>query len=195
MDWSREHAMLRSRGVELTPGLTNAELAVAEYWAGCQFPSDLRSFLQAALPRAEGMPDWRDPSGPSVVGWLAWARRALEFDVEHCPWWWPHTWGSRPAALQDAIQVGRERLRHVPPLIPLWGHRFLPAEPDEAGNPVLSVWQMVDSIYYGRDLRDYIARECDCSDKWEPIGEVRRIRFWSDLIEKWWRRPAAAGTP
>ncbi len=193
MNWSREHELLRSLGVELATGLSDAELASAEGRVGCRFPADLRSFLQAALPRAEGMPDWRTPSELGVPDWREWAGQALEFDLEHTPWWWPPPWGPRPVALQDAIRVGHEQLRQVPPLIPIWGHRFLPAEPEEAGNPVLSVWQMVDSIYYGRDLRDYIARACDRSDKWEPIGQVRRIRFWGDVIERWWRRPAEPG--
>jgi len=78
MDWSREHALLRERGVELAPGLSDAELAAAEDRVGYRFPPDLRSFLQAALPRAEGMPDWRNPSGPGVPDWLEKKRKRKE---------------------------------------------------------------------------------------------------------------------
>lgn len=154
MDWSHEHALLQSRGVKLAPGLTDAELASAEDRVGCRFPPDLQSFLQAALPCGKGVPDWRNPSSPDIAEKLDWAALRLAFDLKDHTWWWPPPWGSRPADLGEAIRNGQEQLRLVPPLIPIWGHRFLPAEPREAGNPVFSVWKMVDSIYYGRDLRD-----------------------------------------
>lgn len=98
-----------------------------------------------------------------------------------------------PADLQDAIAVARQQLRNVPTLIPVVGHRFLPAELCESGNPVLSVWQMVDTIYYGRDLRDFFAYE-DSPKRLrnEPLGEVRCIRFWSGVVEEWYGRPSEA---
>ncbi|HYH65553.1 MAG TPA: hypothetical protein VD866_12725 [Urbifossiella sp.] len=189
MDWSAEHAILRQWGVELAPGLTDTELSRAEEHVGCAFPPDLRSFLQAALPVGKNWPDWRHPESEYIASRLGWAERGMMFDLEHCPWWWPPEWGLRPEALPDRIEAARGHLRTVPKLIPVVGHRFLPAEPCEAGNPVLSVWQMVDTIYYGRDLRDFFNREADSELRKQPIGRVRRIRFWSGVVEEWYKRP------
>jgi hypothetical protein len=116
----------------------------------------------------------------------------MVFDLEHCPWWWPPPWGPPPVELREAIAVAQEQLRTVPKLVPVAGHRFLPAEPEELGNPVLSVPHMVDTIYYGRDLRDYFAREDSLERRREPIGVVRPIRFWREVVEEWYARPAEA---
>jgi hypothetical protein len=194
MDWSVEHAFLRANGVELAPGLSDVELARAEDRVGCRFPSDLCSFLQAALPLGKDLwPDWRQPDSEYIAYRLGWAEQGMVFDLEHCPWWWPPPWGPRPSALSDAIALARERLREQPKLIPIFSHRFLPAEPCEAGNPVLSVYQMVDTIYYGTDLKDFFDREIHCDlRRREPIGTVSPIRFWREVVEDWYKRPAEA---
>ncbi|AWM36438.1 hypothetical protein GobsT_57590 [Gemmata obscuriglobus] len=184
MDWSAEHALFRNWGVELAPGLTTAELARAEERVGCRFPPDLRSFLQTGLPTGRGWPDWRNPESEYIAYRLAWPEQQMLFDIERNKWW-PPVWGPRPPALAEAFAVGCERLRSEPKLIPVFGHRFLPAEPDEAGNPVISMYQMVDSVYYGRDLHTYFARENDPFIR-EPLGAVRKIRFWSSVIEEWY---------
>jgi hypothetical protein len=43
-------------------------------------------------------------------------------------------------------------------MVPLYGHRYLPAGRGSWGRAVLSMWG-TDIIYYGNDLADYIARE------------------------------------
>lgn len=193
MNWSAEHTLLRTWGVELAAGLSDGELAAAEARVGCPFPPDLRSFLRAALPVGPSWPDWRQPNSEFIASRLGWAEQGMVFDLEHCPWWWPPVWGLRPADLSEAIAVAQEQLRAVPKLIPVCGHRFLPAEPCEAGNPILSVCQMVDTIYYGRDLRNFFARE-DSAElrRREPIGVVRPIRFWRGVVEEWYARPPEA---
>ena len=73
-------------------------------------------------------------------------------------------------------------MAEAPKLIPLYGNRYLPAEPEAAGNPVLSV-QQTDIIYYGTDLRRYIEHEFGPTDYASATaGEPRYIRFWSDLV-------------
>jgi hypothetical protein len=70
----------------------------------------------------------------------------------------------------------------APKLIPLLGHRYLPADPCEAGNPVFSVYQS-DVIYYGANLQDWMRWEVDGWDA-EPWPAISRIRFWSDAEER-----------
>ena len=55
----------------------------------------------------------------------------------------------------------------------------------EAGTPVLSVWQ-TDIIYYGSDPVSYLEHEFHLPSEHKGNGEksARRIRFWSDIIDK-----------
>ena len=71
-------------------------------------------------------------------------------------------------------------LAQAPALIPIYAHRALPNEPLQAGNPVFSVWQAVDTIVYGADLADYLRREFD---RVSGVAEEGcPIRFWTDLL-------------
>jgi hypothetical protein len=183
MEWSNELSRIASYGVELGPGLSMAELSAAEERVGCRFPPDLRSFLQTALPSGNRWPDWRDLGSPEISDYLEWPGDGIAFDIENNVFWWP-AWGPKPSDLQDAIEVMRRHVREAPALIPIFGHVYLPAEPGLVGNPVLSVYQ-TDVIYGGRILSDYLGRYGN-SEGWElpRCDEVRRIRFWSDLVEE-----------
>jgi hypothetical protein len=84
-------------------------------------------------------------------------------------------------------------------MIPVYSHRYLPAEPCEAGNPVFSIYQ-TDIIHYGYDLADYFAREFRVDAAvaperyiWTPpwaAAEPRPIRFWDDVMNGTWHDPA-----
>ncbi|HKG90535.1 MAG TPA: hypothetical protein VKA84_01515 [Gemmatimonadaceae bacterium] len=182
-EWSRELALLRRAGVALEPGLSEAELRAAERRVGVPFPPDLRALLATAMPAGGRFPNWRAPDAPKIAEQLAWPLEGMRFDIEHNTFWWP-AWGPRPAALADAFEVARARVAEAPALIPLYGHRYLPAEPCEAGNPVLSVYQ-TDIIYYGTNLHSYFALELDPLVHYAslPWDDVRPVRFWSEVIE------------
>jgi len=182
MKWSTEIALLQSRGVTFERGLTDAELSAAEERVGCRFPPDLHSFLQGALPTGQGWPDWREPDSQCITDRLDWPADGIAFDITNNVFWWP-AWGNKPSALADAIALMRERVGEAPKLIPICRHVYLSAEPGVAGNPALSVYQ-TDIIYGGRDLGEYLRRILS-GEEW-PLprcDEVRRIRFWSELIE------------
>jgi hypothetical protein len=70
-------------------------------------------------------------------------------------------------------------------LIPICSHRYIPAAPHEAGNPVFSVHQ-TDIIYYGADLMDYLQNEFNFyfgRTGYAITGSPKRIPFWSELTE------------
>ena len=74
----------------------------------------------------------------------------------------------------------------APKLIPLFGHRFLPDRPREAGNPVFSVYQ-TDIIYYGTNLANYFANEFHLdigAPRCRPEEPIKRIEFWSAFAEE-----------
>lgn len=181
-DWSNEASLFRSRGLEITPGLTGAELERVERTHDFRFPPDLRSMLESFVPFGQRCPDWRNPQSSALADQFARPFEGMAFDIEHNGFWLPG-WGARPALLADALAIAKAAVADAPRLIPICGHRYLPAEPAIAGNPVFSVHQ-TDIIHYGADLRRYIA--CDfgqLSYTDATLGEIRRIRFWTDVLE------------
>lgn len=166
---------------ELTEGLSDAELASVEVRFGFEFSPDHRELLKLTLPRGERWPDWRHGDESDLEERLAWPVEGVLFDVENNVFW-PKSWGPRPESIEAALAVAREQLKRVPRLVPVYSHRYLPAGPCQPRLPVFSVYQ-TDTIYYGVDLEDYLAREFTkhggprAPDPWQYVW------FWSELAE------------
>jgi hypothetical protein len=75
-------------------------------------------------------------------------------------------------------------LADAPRMVPVYGHRYLPAGRGTFGHPVLSMWQ-TDIIYYGVDPADYMDRGVGSvdpgqgEDRWRPQATVD---FWRDVV-------------
>ncbi|MFE2015475.1 hypothetical protein [Streptomyces sp. NPDC059491] len=176
---------------EFETGLTDAEFSRIEQEYGFEFADDHRAFLAAGLPInvppedgqtwSEPWPEWRgDPD--KLHEQLEWPVEGVLLDVEHHRFW-HETWGERPVDDAAALAAARSSLADVPPLIPVYAHRYLPAGRGNFGHPVLSVWQ-TDMIYYGLNLIDYVHREFDeareaVDDAWNPKATVP---FWRDFL-------------
>lgn len=161
-----------------TDGYSQDELDDAQAKYGLTFPPDLLALLLERRP-AQGY-DWRSDED-QIRAMLKWPLEGLLFDVENNDLWWPE-WGLRPGTQETRAEVVAAVVASAPKLIPLISHRYLPAEPNEAGNPVFSVYQS-DVIYYGTDLVDYFDREF--GDPNRPLPHpAKRIPFWSDLVER-----------
>jgi hypothetical protein len=190
-------ARFDGRECRIDPGLTDAEFARVEAEFGFEFADDHRAFLAAGLPLSipysdppgvirtysAPWPDWRDGDPEALRKQLSWPAEGVLFDVEHNVFW-DCSWGARPAANADALDVARQRLADVPQLIPLYGHRYLPAGRGSFGHLVLSVWQ-TDIICYGADLSDYIEREFGApqSDRSETAPNPRAtVEFWREFL-------------
>lgn len=158
------------------PGYTQAELDVAQAKYGLLFPPDLVALFRDRRP-VLGY-DWRTDEN-EIREKLSWPLEGLLFDVERNALWFP-SWGERPRTAEARAEVLGKVVAAAPKLIPLVEHRFLPADPHEAGNPVFSIYQS-DIIYYGADLADYFEREFVSTDRAFP-EHVKHIRFWSDLV-------------
>jgi hypothetical protein len=192
------HRLARMSSHEIGPGLTDAELARVERDYGFEFADDHRAFLAAGLPlnappeqsqaRHQGQarrgpwPDWRDGDPDGLRRQLDWPIEGALFDVENNGLWLP-AWGQRPASPGEALDTARRHLARAPTMIPLYGHRYLPAGRGTHGHPVLSVYQ-TDIIVYGLDLADYIDHEFGGSGwsidaGWTPPPMVG---FWSDFL-------------
>ena len=176
--------LLRSAGVDCDDGLTAGELAAAEERCGCRFPPDLAAMLRECVPVGDGFPNWRDLGGPDLVRRLGWPAWTIAEDVRGGAWC--EAWGTRPSVDAHAACVAVASVHAAPRLIPLFSHRFLPCEPCEARNAVLSVWG-TDLCVYGDTLPAYLRREFVLPETAEPWHDYRptwrRTRFWGDLVD------------
>lgn len=181
---------LKNKGVTFERGLTALEFGAVEKQYCFSFPPDLREFLSIGLPVSDDFPNWRTGKRRwgekelSISDLIEWPAIGICFDVEH-DGFWMNDWGTRPDDLQEAFRITRKIVKQAPSLIPVFSHRFLPADPALEGNPVMSVYQ-TDIIYYGQDLASYLANEFELPMKDQENGnrEPRRIRFWSDIIDR-----------
>lgn len=158
-------------------GYSRSELDDIQLQRAFRFPPDLLDLLREHRPLLDGPGalDWLRSDPAEINEKLDWPFESFWFDVEHDQARWLE-WGEKPADLVER----RNRLSAVfaaaPKLIPLFGHRYLPEEPCEAGNPVFSVYQ-TDVICCGANLQDWSDRECFGWDS-KPWPRVKIIPFW-----------------
>lgn len=161
------------------PGLDDAEVARIERRHGITLPSELRAFLQTAVPRGVGFPDWRADRWQRPCEWMEGVLEDVLFDIDHGVWM--PAWGERPANDEAARALVTARFAAAPPLVPVFAHRMVPCSPIGAVMPVLSVHQ-TDVIYYGCDLDDYLRQEFGLGNRRPWPAELPHIPFWSDLL-------------
>ncbi|KAJ7560189.1 hypothetical protein O6H91_04G117700 [Diphasiastrum complanatum] len=77
-------------------------------------------------------------------------------DVERGSFWWKQ-WGPRPESTGKAAQTARTALKKVPILIPVYGHCFIPAQPNHTGNPIFFVYR-TEISYCGLDVAEFLYR-------------------------------------
>lgn len=136
---------------------------------------------------------------------LDWPYRTILQDVPNRTWL--NSWGEKPQSSQERERIFEQWYQQAPKLLPLYAHRFLISEPQDGGNPVLSVWGS-DTIVYGWDLRSYLLDELKVElgltesyfneeyQEWDyrSVKEAQLIRdygfaankeipFWGELIE------------
>jgi hypothetical protein len=136
---------------------------------------------------------------------LHWPYKTILHDVLKSTWL--DSWGEILQSPLERERIFAEWYKQAPELLPLYAHRFLISEPQQGGNPVLSVWG-ADTIVYGWDLRSYLLSELEVElgltepyfdeedQEWycRTIKEAQLIRdhgnmankeipFWGELIE------------
>jgi hypothetical protein len=185
------HKLALTGRFQMAPGLTDAEIDRVEREYGLEFADDHKAFLQAGLPVNKPpakyqawrhpWPDWRDGDPGELRERLSWPADGALFDVERNAFWHP-TWGPRPADMNDALDMARRHLAHVPKMIPVYAHRYLPAGHGSYGHPVLSIYQ-TDIIIYGTDLADYMDQEFSSTGLSIDVNRIpsRLVPFWGDF--------------
>ena len=172
---------LEAKGVMLGRGLSEEELAGVEADFGFRFPPDLRAMLAVFQPMGEEWPDWRG-NRQRLLEWLDEPADGIEFDVEENGFWLA-AWGERPEDDDDAVEEARRQVALAPVLIPLFGHRFLPSRPVEAGNPVFSVIQSEIAVL-APDLAGWLEAEWGIERPGWSRAEARPIELWSGFFSE-----------
>lgn len=167
--------MSLSRRNSAAPGYSQVELDEAQDRYGLRFPADLVALFLERRP--SDAYDWHTED-TRIRRMLRWPLERLLSGVED-GFWWPD-WGTRPKNADERAEVVTTALAAAPRLIPILGHRFIPETPNEAGNPVFSMYGF-DTIYYGADLAEYFRNEFAGEYR---VGQVRHIPFWSDFVER-----------
>ncbi|KAL0535988.1 hypothetical protein IC582_024920 [Cucumis melo] len=158
---------LRNSGVQVQPGLSDAEFARAEAEFCFSFPPDLRAVLSAGLPVGPGFPDWRSPGARlHLRSSLDLPIAAISFQIAKNTLW-SCSWGHKPAEPEKALRIARNLLKRAPVLIPIFNHCYIPCNPPLAGNPIFFVDEN-RVLCCGLDLSDFFEREslfrCSASD-------------------------------
>lgn len=180
-------AALKAKGHRVDAGLTGEEFGGVAKRFGISFPRDLRAILATGLPVSPGFVHWRyglrgHAGEQQIASRLAAPAAGVLSSVRHDDFWLS-AWGIRPESLAGRLRLAGDYLDASPALIPIYSHRYLPSEPNEGGNPVLSVMQ-ADICYYGRDLADYFNREFDLGLALDRGGGYapKHVRFWSEVV-------------
>jgi hypothetical protein len=163
--------------VQFEQGLSGEEIVRIEGTYGFRFPPDLAAFLQTALPIGPRFPNWRSGDQAHLREWLSTPLEGILFDIEQNGMWFS-AWGNRPESIEHAKRIARKHIDSAPHMIPIFGHRMMPDEPHEAGNPVFSIHQ-TDIIYFGFDLADYLRAEFQLPGRKTWPTALRDIPFWT----------------
>jgi len=162
-------------------GVSSSEMASISDQLEITLPSDFKFLFENVSDPDEVLFPWSKFRIEDYRKIIERVWSGIAFDIEHNTVWLKR-WGDKPDTLAEAREIARRDFQNWPKLLPIYGSRFLPAEPSLADNPVFSIVQ-TDIIYYGMNLGDYLVREfCPPRPPSDWVFE-RRIPIWSDFAE------------
>ncbi|HVX44842.1 MAG TPA: hypothetical protein VHC49_13200 [Mycobacteriales bacterium] len=186
------------RGTHWTGGLSDGQVAEVQDRFGVRFAPQQRLFLQtlhSTTPWQRGMHyegnQLTTYDSPGFYDWttdeehIRWAQEwPLEGLIASSPehQYWHRSWGPCPKTIEGRRERVVELAATAPPLIPIFGHRYIVAGEFEQ---VLSI-HGTDIIVYGVDLRDYLLNELKDVlgiEYARPYAERPDIPFWQDIID------------
>jgi hypothetical protein len=161
-------------------GYTQTELDDVQAKWDIRFPPDLVDLLRERRPLVDDPKcfDWVTADPKFIRERLDWPFESYWRSVERNEFWWPE-WGERAASTVDRKEKLRGIFAAAPKLIPLVHICYLPNEPNNRGNPVLSVMAS-DIIYVGADLGHWIEHQYESLIATSP--PIKEIRFWGQAI-------------
>lgn len=177
---------LRQIGVEFASGLSSQQLSSIEARIGVLFPPDLKLLLSEGVPIAtrEGVkfPDWHEDPERVMNDAQSFVDDLLLFDIVEGGYWSDSLFGPRPSGDKTAQKAAISVVHKLPPLMPVFGHRYIASSPSQPGNPVFSYHGPNETIYYGFDLADYLSKEFGIKKPSWVATEPRAIKGWDQLF-------------
>lgn len=173
---------LARKGIKFGNGLDEEQIRRIGEVFGAPFPGELALFLRAGVPTSPDWARWADGAQSVFRRTRDWVDRGFAFDIKHGQYWHP-LFGRRPTDTDKAIGQALAVVRAAPPLIPVFGHRFMTTHEGAEPRAVLSVWQAVDSIFCGYDLADYFAREFHIGRPDWAQSHAPSVPVWEDLFD------------
>jgi hypothetical protein len=161
-------------------GMGEREIENIEADLELKLPPDFCVFLQNINDPNGLFFAWRDFSRARYQHAIGEVADGVAFDVEYNDVW-IERWGVRPSSSKEAVRRFRQDFPCWPRLLPIFGHRFLPADPCLSGNPVFSIMQ-TDIVYYGANLADYLIKELAPHVSTGKRTQFRSIPIWSDFV-------------
>lgn len=163
-------------------GVSSSEMSSIEDQLELTLPPDFKFLFENVSDPDNVLFPWSNFSMDKYGESIARVWSGVAFDIEHNTVWLT-LWGDKPTTLEEALEIAQRDYQSWPKLLPISGHRFLPAEPSLPDNPVFSIVQ-TDIIYYGKNLADYLLQEfCPPPRLQSDCGVARKIPIWSDFAE------------
>lgn len=176
---------MRETGVVFGAGLSEAQIQSIDKCLGTNLPDDLKLFLIEGVPvsRTEGgdFPNWHENPLDIISKSNQYIKDALKFDIDTNNYWCS-LFGNKPDSLEEAQEQAVAIISGWPPLVRIYGHRFMPTMPAGSGNPVLSIYQFVDTVYYGYDLVNYLEKEFGFSISHGSSGKPKTVPYWDEAF-------------
>lgn len=129
---------LRSSDVAVAGGLSDVEFFSIESLFNFSFPPDLHSILREGLPIASGFPNWRSSSPQQLHILINLPILSLLKQVSRRNFWF-ESWGPFPDDINVALEIAKNSLKRAPVLVPIYRNCYIPASPNDAGNPVFYI--------------------------------------------------------
>jgi hypothetical protein len=180
---SRQSVGSRAPVIYGARGLSNEQIASIGGQLGFRVPDDFAYLFQNLQDPGRVFFPWSEFNKRKYEETIEWVLHSIEIDIERNGLWLER-WGKKPDILSAAMEIARIDFVTWPKLLPIYGHRFLAAQPCCSGNPIFSIMQK-DVVYYGADLPHYLLNEFVDHDYTLHIREqkIRRIEVWSDFAE------------
>jgi hypothetical protein len=183
---NRVKAIFDEYEVTYKNGMSEDQFIQAQGFYNIAFPPDYKELLKAILPISFPFYDWSDYSIDTINRinkMLAWPIDGTLFDVKENDFWLK-SWGEKPPDMVTRLAIARDNMEKVPKLIPVCSHRYISSFPEEANNPIYSVYQM-DVIVYGDNLWEYFEAEFRTDRRSQgDDSKLKVIPFWHDIVTK-----------
>lgn len=176
---------LQKRGIKFEQGLTQSEIKKIESEYSLKLPQDFIDFYTHVVLIGDLFYNWRDFSKENISKnkekMTKYIEQGITFDIENNNFWYKK-WGRKPLDKHQQLAVFFKEFAHIPKLIPIYGHRFMPTTiANNAELPIISVSQ-TDVIYYGHNILDFLERQFLEKDPMNVEQAYETIPFWTDLI-------------